>query len=74
MIVIDCNVAGVTLSAIVFEVTPLWVAVILLEPVPAPVASPLGLIVTAAVLDDVQVAEFVRFCVVASENVPVAMN
>lgn len=74
VIVIDCNVAAVTVSAIVFDVIPLWVAVMLLEPVPDPVASPLVLIVTAAVLEEPHVAEFVRVCVVPSENVPVAVN
>lgn len=74
MIVIDCSVAAVTVTVIALEVTPLCVAVMLLEPVPAPVASPAVLIVTAAVVDEVHVAEFVRFCVVPSVNVPVAVN
>jgi hypothetical protein len=74
VIVIDCRVAAVTVNAIVLEVTPLCVAVMLLDPVPAPVASPLVLIVTTAVFDELQVAEFVRFCVVPSVNVPVAVN
>lgn len=74
VMVIDCKVAAVTVSAIAFEVTPLWVAVILVEPVPAPVASPVVLIVAAAAFDELQVAEFVRFCVVPSVNVPVAVN
>ena len=74
VIVIDCSVAAVTVNAIVLDVTPLWLAVMLLEPRPAPVARPLVLIVAAAVLDDIQFAEFVRFCVVPSVNVPVAVN
>src|SRR5215469_2081105 len=74
VIVIDCRVAAVTVNAIVFDVTPLWVAVMLLEPSPAPVARPLVLIVAAAVFDDIQLAEFVRFCVVPSVKVPVAVN
>ena len=53
--------AEVTVSAIVFEVTPLCAAVILLDPTPAPVASPAELIVTAAVFDELHVAELVRF-------------
>ena len=72
--VIDCRDAAVTVSAMVFEVIPPWLAAILLEPVPAPVASPVVLIVTAAVLDELQVAEFVKFWVVPSLNVPVAVN
>ena len=56
------------------EVTPLCVAVMLLEPMPAPVAKPLVLIVAAAVFEEVQLAELVRFWVVPSVNVPVAVN
>lgn len=74
VMLIDCNVAAVTVSAIVFEVTPLCVALMLLDPVPAPVASPLAVTVTTAELEDVQLAELVRFCVVPSLNVPVAVN
>lgn len=71
---IDCRVAAVTVRAMVFDVIPFWVAETLLEPTPAPVASPLVLIVAAAVLDELQVAEPVRFCVDPSVNVPVAVN
>lgn len=74
VIVIDCNVGAVTLRTIVLDVTPLWLAEMLLEPTPAPVAKPLVLIVAAAVLDEVQFAELVRFCVVPSVKVPVAVN
>jgi hypothetical protein len=59
--VIDCNVAGVTASAKLFEVIPFWVAVILLEPAETPVAQPLALMLTAAGLEEVQAALFVRF-------------
>lgn len=74
VIVMDCKVAAVTESAIVFDVIPLWAAVTLLDPMPAPVARPVVLIVAAAVFEDVQFAELVRFCVVPSVNVPVAVN
>jgi hypothetical protein len=74
LMVIDCRVAAVTVTAIALEVTPLCVAVMLLEPMPAPVAKPPVLIVAAAVFDEVQVAELVRFWVVPSVNVPVAVN
>lgn len=74
VIVIDCSVGAVTARTIVFDVTPLWLAVMLLEPTPAPDASPLALMVAEAVLDEVQLAEFVRFCVVPSVKVPVAVN
>ena len=46
----------------------------LVDPVPLPTASPAVLIVAAAVFEELQVAEFVRFCVVPSVNVPVAVN
>jgi hypothetical protein len=74
VIAIDCRVGAVTVNAIAFEVTPLCVAVMLLEPTPAPVAKPLVLIVAAAVFDEVQLAELVRFWVVPSVKVPVAVN
>jgi hypothetical protein len=74
VMVIDCRVAAVTVSGIVFEFTPLCVAEMLLEPMPAPVAIPLVLIVAADVFEEFHVAELVRFCVVPSLNVPVAVN
>ena len=74
VIEIDCSVAAVTVSAMLLEVTPFWVAEILLEPTPAPVARPLALIVATAVLEELQVAEPVRFCVLPSLKVPVAVN
>ena len=43
---IDCNVAAVTVSPKLFETTPFWLAVMLLEPIAAPVAIPAALIVT----------------------------
>lgn len=74
VIVIDCTVAAVTLSAIAFEVTPFCAAVMLLDPVATPVASPAVFTVAAAVLDEDQTVELVRFCVVPSLNAPVAVN
>jgi hypothetical protein len=56
------------------EVTPFCVAEMLLEPTPAPFARPLALIVTAAEFDELQIEEAVRFCVLPSLNVPVAVN
>ena len=70
----DCNVAAVTVRANVFDVIPPCVAVILLDPTAAPVANPLGPIVTVAVFEEDQVALFVRFWVLPSLNVPVAVN
>lgn len=72
--VIDCNVAAVMANAITFEVTPFCTAEMLLEPMPDAVASPVVLIVAAAVFEELQITELVRFCVVLSLNVPVAVN
>ena len=74
VIAIDCSVAAVTARAITLDVTPLWVAVMLLEPIPTPVASPLALIEATEVVEEFHVAELVRFCVVPSLNVPVAVK
>lgn len=74
LMAIDCNVAAVTVSAKLLEVIPFWVVVTLLEPMAKPVARPLALMLTAAEFELVQVAEFVRFCVLPSLKVPVAVN
>src|SRR3954451_13736540 len=71
---IDCRVAGVTVSAMTLEVIPLWVAEMFVEPRPWPVARPLPETVAAAVLEEFQVAELVRFWVLPSLKVPVAVN
>ena len=71
---IDTNVAALTESAMVFDGTPLCVALMLLEPMAAPDARPVVLIDAAAVFDEAHTAEPVRFCVVPSVNVPVAVN
>ena len=74
VIEIDRSMAAVTESAMALEVTPFCVAEILLEPTPAPFARPPELIVATPVFEEFQVAEPVRFCVVPSLNVPVAVN
>lgn len=61
VIVIDCSVEAVTMSAIVFEVTPPCVALILLDPAEAPVPTPAPVMPNTAGFEDVQVAELVRF-------------
>ena len=71
---IERRVGAVTVKLIEFEITPLCVEVMVLEPTPTPVASPLLLRVATAVLDDCQAAVLVRFCVLPSLNVPVAVN
>ena len=73
LIAMDCSVAAVTVRAKVLEVTPACAAVILLEPVPIAEASP-AINVAAAAFEELHVAELVRFWVVPSLNVPVAVN
>ena len=46
----------------------------LLDPAAAPVARPAVVMLTVAVLELVQVAVFVKFCVLPSLKVPVAVN
>jgi hypothetical protein len=70
---IDCNVAAVTVS----KVEPLMdddVAVIVEVPTAAALARPAALIVAVVVVPEDQVTLDVRFCVVPSLNVPVAVN
>ena len=74
LMLIDCNVAAVTASANMFDVTPLCVAVMLLEPIAIPVARPVAVTLAEAGAELAQVAVFVKFCVVPSLKVPVAVN
>jgi len=71
---IDWRVAEVTVSTIVLETTPLCVALTLVVPPATPAAKPVAAIVATEVLEELQVAELVRFCVLPSLNVPVAVN
>jgi hypothetical protein len=70
-------IANWTVS-VVLPVTPDNVADMVVLPADTPVASPLPLggfvIVATAVLDDAQVTWLVIFCVLRSEEVPVAVN
>src|SRR5215468_12491874 len=64
-------------AATVSPVLPLTapsVAEMVVVPVATAVASPVELIVAAAVFEDAQVTWLVRFCVLPSEYVPVAAN
>lgn len=74
LIVIDCNTAAVTASAKLFDVIPFWAAVMLLDPMAAPVAKPVAVMLTVGWLEEFQVAVFVRFCNVPSVKIPVAVN
>ena len=74
LMVIDCSAAAVTFSANEFDMIPFWAAVMLVEPAVIPVAKPLVLMLTAAGLEEAQVAELVKFWVLPSLKVPVAVN
>src|SRR5271163_3222622 len=70
---IDCSVAAVTVRSVEPEIDD-DVAVIVEVPTPAPLASPAALIVAVEVVPELHVTVPVRFCVVPSLNVPVAVN
>ena len=74
VMVMDCKTAAVTVSATPFELTPPWLAETFVEPTEFPLASPLALIVATVVFEEFQVTEVVRFCVLPSVKVPVAVN
>lgn len=74
LIVIDWRAAAVTVRAKLLDVIPFWVAVMLLLPVATPVARPAAVIFATFGAELAQVAEFVRFCVLPSLKVPVAVN
>jgi len=57
----DCSVAALTVKAKLLEVIPLWVAVMLLEPIATPVARAKVLMLMVAGLEDDHVAVCVRF-------------
>jgi hypothetical protein len=71
---IDTSVAAVTVNVSAGLVTPLNAAVICDVPTATPLARPAELIVATAVAADTHVACVVRFCVLVSEYVPVAVN
>src|SRR5277367_4667594 len=70
---IDCSVAAVTVKTVEPLIAP-DVALIVEVPTPAPVARPAVVIVAVAVVPDDHVTLDVRFCVVPSLKVPVAVN
>jgi hypothetical protein len=69
----DCNVAAVTVRT-VLPVTPFNVAEIDEVPTAAPVANPALVIVATDEVAEAHVTLLVRFCVLLSLNVPVAVN
>ena len=74
VMVTELNVAAVTFSANTFDVTLPCPALMFADPTALPVASPAVLMLATAVFDELQVTELVRFCVLPSLNVPVAVN
>jgi len=62
--VIETNTAGETVRMAPGEMMPLCDAVIVVDPLTMPVATPAELIVAAEVVEEFQVTLFVRFCVV----------
>lgn len=72
--VINCSVAAVTASVRAFDVMPFSAAVMLVDPTASPLATPLALIAAVVALDETHVVDAVRFCVVPSLKVPVAVN
>ena len=72
--VMELSVAAVTFSATLFDVTPLCAALMLADPTAFPVARPPVLMLATAGFDELQVTELVRFCVLPSLKVPVAVN
>jgi len=61
LIVIDCNVAALTVNDTVLDVIPPCEAVMVVDPPPTPLAKPLPLTVATDVLEEFQLTEFVRF-------------
>jgi hypothetical protein len=73
LMAIDTRVAAVTVMTVELLTVP-DVAVMLAVPCPAPVATPALLIVAVAGVSDVHVAVLVRFCMLPSVYVPIAVN
>ena len=71
---IDCKAAAVTANAKLFDAIPLCVAEMLLEPMANAVVRPVELTLAMAGDELAQAAVFVRFCVLPSLKVPVAVN
>ena len=69
----DTSVEAVTVSVVLPEIEPV-VARMVVDPVPIAVATPAALIVATVAAEELHVAVLVRFCVVPSVKVPVAVN
>jgi hypothetical protein len=74
VVAIDVSTAGVTVSVADDEVTESNIAVMAVDPTSTAVARPVLLIVATVVLDELQIADAVRSCVLPQPVVPVAVN
>jgi hypothetical protein len=70
----DVSTAAVKVRVVVPLIAPDTALIVTGPPDFTPVARPAALIVAIVVSDELQVTEFVRFCVELSLNVPVAVN
>ena len=70
---IDCSTAAVTVNKVEPLIAP-ELALMVLVPIPTAVARPPAVIVAVPVVPEVHVTELVRFCVLLSVSVPVAVN
>jgi hypothetical protein len=70
----ETSVAAVTVRLVDPVTEPCFAEIAAVWPEVTPVANPVALIVAAVALDDAQVTELVRSCVLLSEKVPVALN
>jgi hypothetical protein len=70
----DCSTAGNTVSNAEFETIDPDPAVIVVEPVPQPLARPIASIVATVDNEEAQFTEVVTFCVEPSVKVPLAVN
>ena len=68
------EITAVTVSPKLFDVIPFWAAVIVVEPMATPVARPVELMLAFAGLELAQVAVLLKFWVLPSLRVPVAVN
>lgn len=74
MIVIDCNVAAVTVSVMPLDVIPFWEALIVVDPTACAAANPDAFKAATLVFEEDHATELLMFCVLPSVNVPVAVN
>ena len=74
VLVREPEITAVTVNPKLFDVIPFWAAVILVEPIATPVARPVELMVAFAGIELAHVAVLLKFWVLPSLRVPVAVN